>query len=50
MCSKWVNDTLQTNELISNDNVQYLVREIHEVAEQDRENPRCEITIKEIDE
>ena len=48
MTSKWVNDTLQELKLVPNDNVQYLVQELHKVAGQDKENPRIEITIKEI--
>lgn len=48
MASKWVNDTLQELKLVPNDNVQYLVQELHKVAGQDKENPRIEIAIKEI--
>lgn len=48
MCSKWVNDTLQELKLVPNDNVKYLIKEIHEVGEQSKDNPRCEITITEI--
>ena len=48
MTSKWVNDTLQELKLVPNDNVQYLVQELHKVAGQDTINPRIEIVIKEI--
>lgn len=48
MCSKWVNDVLQELNIVQNDNVQYLVREVHEVGGQDRENPRAEILINTI--
>jgi len=47
MTSKWVNDVLQAEGLVSNDNVQYLTKEIHEVGTFDKLNPRVEITIKE---
>lgn len=47
MCSKWFNDVLQEH-WVANDNVQYLIREIHEVAEQDISNPRCEIILEEL--
>lgn len=47
MCSKWLNDTLQLLNKVPNDNVKFLVREIHEVGSQDKDNPRCEITISE---
>lgn len=46
MCSKWVNDTLQDLKLVTNDNVKYLIEEIHQVVEQDRENPRCIVIIE----
>ena len=46
MTSKWVNDTLQELKLVPNDNVQYLVQELHKVAGKDAINPRVEITIK----
>jgi Holliday junction resolvase RusA-like endonuclease len=45
MCSKWVNDVLQELDIVQNDNVKYLVGETHEVAAQDKENPRVEIQI-----
>ena len=44
---KFLNDSLQDLGLIKNDNVQYYTRCISEVAEQDRVNPRIEITISE---
>ena len=46
MTSKWVNDAMQELKLVPNDNVQYLVQELHKVAGQDKLNPRVEITIK----
>ena len=49
MTSKWVNDTLQSLKLVANDNVQYLVQEIHNVGEQDRDNPRVEVLIEPFD-
>lgn len=48
MMSKFVNDAIQELGLVKNDNVKYLVREVHEVGGEDKENPRCEITIKEV--
>ena len=50
MMSKFVNDAIQELGLVKNDNVKFLVREVHEVGGQDKENPRCEIVIKEIKE
>lgn len=50
MMSKFVNDTIQELGLVKNDNVKFLVREVHQVAGIDKDNPRCEITIKEIKE
>lgn len=49
MCSKWVNDVLQEQNIVPNDNVNYLVEETHKVATQDKTNPRCEIIITPID-
>ena len=46
MCSKWVNDTLQELKLVPNDNVQYLVEELHQVAKRDTVNPRCVVIIE----
>jgi Holliday junction resolvase RusA-like endonuclease len=46
MCSKWINDALQALGVVINDNVQYLVKEVHLVAGVDKENPRCEIIIE----
>lgn len=48
MCSKWVNDVLQDLGKVTNDNVKYLTKEIHQVGGKDALNPRCEITIKEV--
>ena len=48
MCSKWVNDTLQDLKLVENDNVKYLVEEVHRVVDQDRINPRCIVIIEEV--
>ena len=48
MCSKWVNDVLQSLGKVTNDNVQFLQREVHEVGGKDRDNPRVEITLKEV--
>lgn len=45
MCSKWVNDALQELKLVPNDNVQYLVEELHRATTQDKQNPRCIIRI-----
>lgn len=50
MMSKFVNDTIQELGLVKNDNVKFLVREVHQVAGIDKDNPRCEITIKEVKE
>lgn len=50
MMSKFVNDAVQELGLVKNDNVKYLLREVHEVGGQDRLDPRCEIIIKEIKE
>jgi len=50
MCSKWLNDALQHLKLVENDNVQYLVEEVHRVGGYDKDNPRCEILIKESNE
>lgn len=50
MMSKFVNDAVQELGLVKNDNVKFLVREVHEVGGQDKDNPRCEIIIKEIKE
>ena len=46
MASKWLNDTLQESGIVKNDNVQFLVEEIHRVGTKDTINPRVEITIK----
>lgn len=48
MCSKWINDALQENNIVINDNVKYLVEEIHKVAGVDKDNPRCEVLIEEV--
>lgn len=48
--SKFLNDALQELGLVKNDNVKFLKREIHDVVEQDKDNPRVEIIIKEIKE
>lgn len=45
MASKWVNDCLQEAKLVPNDNVKYLVRELHTVETQDKLNPRVEVII-----
>ena len=45
MCSKWVNDVLQELNIVPNDNVQYLVEELHRARIQDKNNPRCIIRI-----
>lgn len=45
MCSKWLNDVLQEMGIVQNDNVKYLIEETHQVAGQDKLNPRCEIEI-----
>ena len=45
MVSKWVNDCLQEAKLVPNDNVKYLVRELHIVGGQDRDNPRVEVIV-----
>ena len=50
MMSKFLNDAIQELGLVKNDNVKFLVREVHEVVGEDKENPRCEIVIKEIKE
>jgi TorA maturation chaperone TorD len=47
MASKWLNDVLQSVGKVTNDNVKYLIKETHMVVEQDKENPRVEITILE---
>jgi hypothetical protein len=46
MTSKWLNDSLQSLGIVKNDDVRHLVREVHEVGYQDKENPRVEIKIK----
>lgn len=48
MMSKFVNDAIQELGLVKNDNVKFLVREVHEVGGLDKQNPRCEIIIKEV--
>lgn len=48
MTSKWVNDSLQTLGFVANDNVQYLVEELHKVGEHDSLNPRVEVLIEPI--
>lgn len=48
--SKFLNDAIQELGLVKNDNVKFLVREVHEVVGEDKENPRCEIIIKEVKE
>lgn len=48
MCSKWINDTLQEMKIVKNDNVKHLVKETHVVADQDKDNPRCEVTIEKV--
>ena len=45
LASKWFLDTLQACKIIPNDKVTYVVREIYEVAEQSKDNPRIEATI-----
>ena len=40
-------DALQHSEVIANDNVKFHLSSSWEVVGQDRDNPRCEITIKE---
>lgn len=46
MTSKWVNDALQSLKLVPNDNVQYLVEELHKVGDHDSINPRVEVLIE----
>lgn len=45
LASKWFLDTLQACKIIQNDTVTHIVREIYEVAEQSKNNPRIEATI-----
>ena len=47
LASKFFNDSLQTLNLVPNDNVKYLLAEHYVVAGQDKTNPRIEIHIKE---
>lgn len=47
MIEKFLLDALQELDLVSNDNVKLDVGGSWEVVEQDKENPRCEIQIKE---
>lgn len=46
MTSKWVNDALQALNLVTNDNVQYLVEEVHKVGRHDSLNPCVEVLIE----
>lgn len=50
MMSKFLNDAIQELGLVKNDNVKFLIREVHEVGGEDKKNPRCEIVIKEVKE
>lgn len=45
MTSKWLNDVLQAEGKVINDNVKHLVSETFLVGGQDKENPRCHVTI-----
>ena len=47
LASKFFNDSLQTLNLVPNDNVKYLLAEHYVVGGQDKSNPRIEIHIKE---
>ena len=47
IASKFFNDSLQTLNLVPNDNVKYLLAEHYVVGGQDKLNPRIEIHIKE---
>ena len=47
LASKFFNDSLQTLNLVPNDNVKYLLAEHYVVGGQDKLNPRIEIHIKE---
>lgn len=47
IASKFFNDSLQTLNLVPNDNVKYLLAEHYVVGGQDKLNPRIEIYIKE---
>ena len=47
LASKFFNDSLQTLNLVPNDNVKYLLAEHYLVGGQDKLNPRIEIQIKE---
>lgn len=47
LASKFFNDSLQTLNLVPNDNVKYLLAEHYVVGGQDKGNPRIEIHIKE---
>lgn len=48
MTSKWVNDALQSLGLTPNDNVQYLVEEVHKVGVQDTLNPRVDVVVESV--
>ena len=49
LIEKFTLDSLQDENLIINDNVQYHLGTTWEVIEQDKNNPRCEITILKFD-
>lgn len=46
---KFLNDSLQELGIVENDNVKYLRKIVCEVGGQDKENPRLEIEIREIE-
>ena len=50
MIDKFLNDALKENGIIADDNVKIYKKITGEVAEQDKQNPRIEIEIKEIEE
>ena len=45
MASKFFLDALQESELVTNDNVQYCIKEEYLVGGEDKNNPRIEITL-----
>ena len=48
LMSKFTNDALQEYGVVFNDNVQYCVKEVALVGEQDVDIPRCEILVEEV--
>lgn len=48
LVEKFVLDALQENNVITNDNVKYHMGTTWSVIEQDKENPRCLITVSEV--